>query len=177
MEIQAIRLPTSAHTVRQPSLTRANRQNASATAAAGENHTGMYSAHARNAFSECASTISPVRHTRLNSMKTSSHRSCAPRQMFPFLLPATVLGTQLLRHSFQLDLLLQQFVVSMPLHKIRAAHERAMLSGAPVIVPYVEKDNIDGALIRLVSQHSLLAQSGNPLLRLLHFFVRRLHYF
>src|SRR5690349_25016669 len=80
MEIQAIRLPTSAHTVRQPSLTRANRQNASATAAAGENHTGMYSAHARNAFSECASTISPVRHTRLNSMKTSSHRSCAPRQ-------------------------------------------------------------------------------------------------
>ena len=44
----------------------------------------------------------------------------------------------------EFDSLRKQFVVPMPLHKIGAAHERAVLRCAAVVVPEIEVGEVDG---------------------------------
>ena len=69
---------------------------------------------------------------RTNAAVASDSYLCA-------MLPPQFVGIVL-----QLDGLLQQSIVAVPLHKIGAAHEGAVLAGAAVVVPQIEVGEVDG---------------------------------
>ncbi len=48
-----------------------------------------------------------------------------------------------------LDQVLQDRVIAMPLHEIRPAHERAMFGGPAIVMPEVEVFELDRLLVRL----------------------------
>src|SRR5579872_7360050 len=135
----------------------------------------MYSAALRNWFTECASTMSPARMARLvatNSSRSSSssktqatHRECSTlaRTMHPPQLDCIVL---------QLDRLLQQSVVAVPLHKVGAAHEGTMLARAAIVVPEVEVREIDWIGERRSRNDSVLVKPVDNGFGLEHFRVR-----
>src|ERR1700733_6848729 len=67
-------------------------------------------------------------------------------------------------HRLQLHRLLHHGVVAVPLHEIGPSHERAVLTGSPVVVPQVEIDKIDGLRKRRPGEHAFLAQPIHQIL-------------
>src|SRR6478736_5567202 len=94
--------------------------------------------------------MSSVRKPRFTSAKASTrNQGCAyqasdhlPVCHKTLLLPGMT-SPQLVGHRFELRGLAQHGIVSMPLHKIRPAHERAVFRRASVVMPEIEIDKID----------------------------------
>src|SRR5215467_7510981 len=99
--------------------------------------------------------MSKVRKPRLRITNTSTHRSGRFHQES---LAAGMPSPELVSHGMQFDGLLQHGIIAVPLHKIRPAHESAVLAGAPVIVPQIEIHKVDGMGERRPGEDSLLAQ-------------------
>src|SRR5262245_27844358 len=63
-------------------------------------------------------------------------------------------------------------VVAVPLDEVGAAHERAVLRRAAVVVPEIEIDEVDRLAERRRRQRALFAQRGHQAPGLLYFLVR-----
>src|SRR4051794_10063524 len=95
--------------------------------AAMEKITGSHSGRRSNALVRCATYTSIARNARFPMMKISTivrgFRNESGMRI------RCVLNLRQLRH---------QLVIAVPLHEIGAAHERAVLRRAAVVVPHVE---------------------------------------
>src|ERR1043166_1988870 len=85
--------------------------------------------------------MSKVRKPILTSANAST-QACGSAHQRSFA--SAMLSPQFLRHRLHLHHALQHGIVSVPLNEIGASHERAMLAGAPVVVPEVEVNEVDG---------------------------------
>src|ERR1700690_2333813 len=100
--------------------------------------------------------MSRVKNPRFSSANasTSSHGSSHHA-----LLLSGMVSPQLICHRLEFGGLAQHGIVSMPLHKIRSAHERPVLGGSSVIVPEIEVEEIDGLREWRPVQNSIFAQA------------------
>src|SRR5215475_5322205 len=105
--------------------------------------------------------MSKVRKPRLRMTNTSTHRSGRFHQAS---VAAGMGSPELGSLGIQLDGLLQHWIIAVPLHKIRPSHESAMLAGAPVIVPQIEIQKVDGVGERRAGEDPLLAQGSHEVL-------------
>src|SRR5215471_5608140 len=113
----------------------------------------MNSAGCRKRLKEWARAISRLRKATFTRMNASSQTRGSRRQLF------LSMGTpQFPSHGFELDRVLEDRVVAVPLHEIGTPHERAMLRRAPVVMPEVEVMEVDRVLEGLSDQRAFLAE-------------------
>ena len=58
-------------------------------------------------------------------------------------LSLAMLSPELGGHGLEFDRLLQHGIVAVPLHEVRAAHERAVFAGPSVVMPEIEVNEVD----------------------------------
>src|SRR5690349_13888460 len=97
--------------------------------------------------------MSGARKVRLTSANSSSQRRWLRYQLaFLAMLPPQFVG-----HGLDLDRVLQQRIVAVPLHEVRSSHERAMLGRSAIVVPQVEVGEVNRLLERFRGKDALLA--------------------
>src|SRR5215831_5242069 len=113
-----------------------------------------------------------ARKATLTSTNSSSQRRWSRHALFARCI---FLPPQLFGQGLDFDRVLPQRVIAMPLGKVGAPHEGAMLGGAAVIMPEVEVLEIKRCLARLLAHQAFLSQSFDNLLVRFHLFVGGLH--
>src|SRR5436305_1261990 len=129
--------------------------------------------------------MSKARAAKLSSTKPSTQRrgssvqrltsgllSRARLSLSRSVLSLPTARTHLLGQRPELDGLAQHRVVAVPLHEVRAAHERAVLGSPAVVVPEVEVDEVNRIRERVAGQQIIFPQPVNDLFGGLHLRVR-----
>ena len=134
------------------------------TTAGSNSHRRDHGKHQRDVFRPVAKEIGAVRQkdirrkpARLNKRKQFDPHpaGCDTTECSRDSTAGCMLLSQFLRLAPDFDQVLQDGIIAVPLHKIRAAHEGAVFGGAPVVVPEVEIVELD----RLLKG---VAWSGSP---------------
>src|SRR3954452_7164542 len=98
--------------------------------------------------------MSSVRNARFTITNPSSHSEGSRYHLFGFGMdPPQFLGLRL-----EFDGVLEHRVIAVPLGEILSAHEGPVLGGAPVIVPEIEVEKINGVRERRTGYHLVGAQ-------------------
>src|SRR6516165_6371007 len=111
--------------------------------------------------------MSRLRQPRFTMTNASSHREGSRYHLFGLGMAPP----QLLSLRLELNGVLEDRVIAVPLGEVLSAHEGPVLGGAPVIMPEVEVKKIDRLREQGAAYHLLGAQALVSLLGRLHFFI------
>src|SRR5262249_33085526 len=111
--------------------------------------------------------MSRLRKPRFTMTNASSHNPGSRYHLFGLGMAPP----QFLSLCLELNAVLKDRVIAVPLGEVLSAHEGPMLGGAPVIMPEIEIEKIDRVRKRRTAYHLLGAQALVSLLGRLHFFI------
>src|SRR5215831_12593684 len=111
--------------------------------------------------------MSRLRKPRFTMTNASSHTEGSRYHLFrPGMAPPQFLSLRL-----ELNGVLEDRVIAVPLGEVLSAHEGPVLGGAPVIMPEIEVEKIDRVRERRPGDHLVGAQAVVSLLGRLHFCI------